>query len=151
MTLDDLSEDMGVMEVLPFSSAPATRGRSVRELVEDRGGFTGGYDTFNLVLDASRLDTSGRRRVLLRRGEAEWHSAHVVHRSDANASQRRRLVWIVRYVPTGTVVRAGERSTFDADFPIVPVLGRGATDAVARPAMERYAPCFGAAVAALKK
>ena len=154
LSFDDLAEDMGVMEVLPFSAAPATRGRSARELVIDKGGDTKAYDNFNLVLDATRFDTSGARRVVVARGEAEWHSAFVVHRSEANSSQRRRLVWIVRYVPTGTAVAAGRRETFGADYPLVPVCGRGADAAAAaepcRPALERYAPCFGAASAVKK-
>ena len=154
LSLDDLADDMGVMEVLPYSAAPATRDRSARELVVDTGGDTAAYDNFNLQLDATRLDTRGALRVVVARGEAELHSAFVVHRSDANKSSKRRLVWIVRYVPTGTTVAAGRRATFGADFPLVPVCGRGADDPAAlepcRPALERYAPCFGAAAAAKK-
>jgi ectoine hydroxylase-related dioxygenase (phytanoyl-CoA dioxygenase family) len=165
LSFDDLSEDMGVMEVLPFSAAPATRNRSATELVVDSGGSTDAYDNFNLQIDVARLGAAasaggcgvgvgvgGGRRVIVARGEAEWHSAFVVHRSDANASQRRRLAWIVRYVPTGTAVAAGRRGAFGADFPLVPICGRGADCArePCRPSLERYAPCFGAAAAVRK-
>jgi len=156
LALDDVRGDGGVMEVLPFSAAEATRGRSAAELVRDAGGATDGFDNFNLSLDSARLGVEGLRRVEIARGEAEWHSAFVAHRSDANASARRRLAWIVRYVPTGTRVVAGVRGAFGADYPLVPVCGRGAPpegeDApVALPSAPAYAPCFGAAVAALKK
>jgi len=154
LTLDDLHEDSGIMEVLPFSAAPATRDRDVRELVVDAGGDTDGFDNFNLALDAARLDVSGKRRVVMARGEAEWHGAHVVHRSDANTSARRRLVWIVRYVATGTRVRAGVRGAFGAGYRLVPACGRGDDEVASEASAEggaRYAPCFGGALAALKK
>lgn len=153
LTLDDLYDDSGIMEVLPFTAAPSTRDRDVSELVVDAGGDTSGFDNFNLALDAARLDATGKRRVVMARGEAEWHSAFVVHRSDPNASARRRLVWIVRYVATGTRVRAGVRGAFGEGYRLVPACGRGADEAVEENAVgaARYAPCFGGAIAALKK
>lgn len=151
LALDDVTEDNGPMEVLPFSAQPESRGRSVDELVVDAGGDTSGYDNFNLSLDASKLNLRGSRKVLLTRGEAEAHSAWTIHRSAPNASDRRRMVFIVRYCPTGTAVVPGVRGSFDADFPLCCVAGAGATDAVVSPKAPRYAPCFGNAVAALKK
>ena len=38
---------------------------------------------------------------------------------------RRRLVWIVRYCPTGTRIIPGIRGAFDETYPLVPVMGDG--------------------------
>ena len=81
--------------------------------------------------------------MLLKRGEASWHSAWTIHRSDPNHSERRRLAWIVRYCPTGTAVQPGLRGSFGADYKFIPVAGRGAVAEVPEPGRERYAPCFG--------
>jgi ectoine hydroxylase-related dioxygenase (phytanoyl-CoA dioxygenase family) len=159
LTLDDIHADSGVMEVVPYSAAPCTRGASAcGRAVVDTGGSTRAFDNFNKLIDVDALGARaarGARRVVLRRGEAEWHSAFVVHRSAANTSAaRRRLAWIVRYVPTGTVVVPGVRDAFDAAYPLVPVCGRGAerSAGVRFPdARDRYAPCFGNSVAALLK
>ena len=151
LALDDLAPEMGPMEVLPYTAAPATRGRSAAELVLDAGGDVSGFDNFNLSLDPARLDVAGARTVAIARGEAEWHAAFVAHRSGRNASERRRLAFIVRFVHSDTRIIPGVRSAFTEDFPIVPVCGARATDGLAREGLARYAPCYGGAVMALKK
>lgn len=151
LALDDLAPEMGPMEVLPYTAAPATRGRSAAELVLDAGGDVSGFDNFNLSLDPARLDVAGARTVAIARGEAEWHAAFVAHRSGRNASERRRLAFIVRFVHSDTRIIPGVRSAFTEDFPIVPVCGARATDGLAREGLARYAPCYGGAVVALKK
>lgn len=154
LALDDVDATNGGMDVLGFTAQPESRDRNVDEFVLDAGGDTSGFDNFNLSIDASKLNADKARGVHIRRGEAEWHSAYTIHRSSANRSDRRRLAFIVRYVPTGTTVRPGVRGSFDSDYPLVPVAGTGASDAVARPNALRYSPCFGnanAGNAALKK
>ena len=75
VALDDVTERNGPMDVLPYAAQPESRGRSVDELVVDAGGSTDGFDNFNLSVDAAKLNVSGARKVLLRRGDAEAHSA----------------------------------------------------------------------------
>lgn len=75
VALDDVTERNGPMDVLPYSAQPESRGRNVDELVVDAGGSTAGFDNFNLSVDAAKLNVSGTRKVLLRRGDAEAHSA----------------------------------------------------------------------------
>merc|ERR1712232_1129271 len=132
----------GPMQVLPFPSQPETKNRNCTELLVDSGGPTT-FDTFNLSIDQRRLHATGAKWCLLKRGESEWHSAWTVHRSDANKSNKRRLVWIVRYCPSGTTVRSGIRDSFDAAYPIVPASGPGADVPPARRSEDLYAPCFG--------
>eukprot|EP01001_Neometanema_parovale_P006006 NODE_2396_length_1430_cov_90.110176_g2279_i0.p1 GENE.NODE_2396_length_1430_cov_90.110176_g2279_i0~~NODE_2396_length_1430_cov_90.110176_g2279_i0.p1 ORF type:complete len:236 (-),score=11.43 NODE_2396_length_1430_cov_90.110176_g2279_i0:51-758(-) len=118
------------MEVLSFAAQPESRGRNMPpEFVVDSGGSTKGFDNFNLSIDSSKLNEQGKRAVLVKRGEAEFHSAWTIHRSDPNMSDSRRMAWIVRYCPTGTRICAGVRGSFDEQYPLVPVLGRGSDHA----------------------
>ena len=122
-----------------------------------------GFDNFNLSLDESKLNVGKRRRVTIQRGEAEFHSAYTIHRSDPNRSALRRLAWIVRYCATGTRVVPGVRGSFDESSRLVPVMGRGAAaepeglhsvedkEEDGRVVRSIYAPCFGNAVKELKK
>jgi hypothetical protein len=150
LAIDDVRLDNGKMEVLPFSVQPNSKGRNVTECMLDAGGDTSGFDNFNLSVDPGKLNVEGSRPVLLRRGQASWHSAWTIHRSDPNRSSTRRMAWIVRYCPTGTKVQPGIRGSFGADYKFVPVAGSGAETTLPEPSRERYAPCFGNS-AALKK
>ncbi|CAK9079943.1 unnamed protein product [Durusdinium trenchii] len=167
LALDEVTRENGAMEVLPFSAQPESRRNLPQEFILDSGGSTKAFDNFNLSLDSSKLNVAQKRPVLLQRGEAEFHSAYTIHRSEPNRSERRRLAWIVRYCPTGSQVVPGIRDSFDEDYPLVPVLGRGAVEAPAGAlrlegaegaaafpglaAREIYLPCFGNAVKELKK
>jgi hypothetical protein len=107
------------LEVAPRTTAFLGEGPD-REAKEDRcdsepgmkgGGSSGG---------------GGGRTVLLRYGEASFHSSFTVHRSGKNRSRkRRRMAWIVRYVETGTRVLGGHRPVFPSDYRLIPVCGRG--------------------------
>lgn len=144
LALDDVDDANGPMDVLPFPAQPESKGRNATEMIIDSGGDTAGFDNFNLSLDAAKLNVGGARRVLIPRGSAEWHSAWTIHRSDPNRSDRRRMAWIVRYVPTGTTVIPGLRATFDASYRILPVSGRGAVSSVSADGPHGiYSPCFG--------
>ena len=156
LALDDVTDENGPMDVLPFSACPASRGRNVDEmLTRTNDSDDSGFDNFNITLDSSKLDSSGARRVLIKRGEAEFHSAWTIHRSDPNLSSSRRLAFIVRFCPTGTTVQPGIRGSFDADYKIVPVAGKGVTGPPDRATGRSiYEPCMGnsaAQLAALKK
>eukprot|EP00041_Stephanoeca_diplocostata_P007251 m.101327 g.101327 ORF g.101327 m.101327 type:complete len:284 (-) comp16802_c0_seq3:174-1025(-) len=149
LAVDDVASDSGPMEVLGFSACPASNGRNVAAAM-DTGGNTDGFDNFNITADVSACDLTQATPCLLQRGHCEAHSAWTLHRSSANTSANRRCAWIVRYVPTGTRVAGGVRGSFPADYPIVPVSGKGAVlhapyvssgDALAADAL--YAPCFG--------
>lgn len=117
-----------------------------------------GFDNFNLSLDESKLNVSKRRRVSIQRGEAEFHSAYTIHRSDPNRSaSSRRMAWIVRYCATGTRVVPGVRGSFDESYRLVPVgaqcdgLRSVSDEENGRVLRSIYAPCFGNAVKELKK
>ena len=156
LALDDVDENNGAMEVLPFSAQPESANRSVPEdFIHNSGGNTKGFDNFNLTLDSSKLNVKERKGVLLNRGEAEFHSAFTIHRSSPNRSNRRRMAWIVRYCPTGTQVVGGIRGAFDSDYPLIPVMGEGVgandlngnlislTKGSETMDKDIYAPCFG--------
>eukprot|EP00434_Breviolum_minutum_P033563 symbB.v1.2.029700.t1/scaffold3180.1/size61892/1 len=115
------------MEVLSFRSQPESCRNLPKEFILDSGGSTNGFDNFNLSLDESKLNVTKRRRVCIQRGEAEFHSAYTIHRSDPNRSASRRMAWIVRYCATGTRVVPGVRGSFDEGYRLVPVMGRGTT------------------------
>ena len=109
------------------------------------------------------MNVGKRRRVTIQRGEAEFHSAYTIHRSDPNRSTMRRLAWIVRYCATGTRVVPGVRGSFDEGYRLVPVMGPDAAlepeglhsvddkEEDGRVVRSIYAPCFGNAVKELKK
>ena len=151
LALDDVGLDNGPVYFLPFPAQPDSDGRNVEELVLDAGGGTDGFDNFNLSLDATRLNEAGAVPVLLERGDASWHGAWTIHRSDTNASDRRRLAFIVRYVPTGTRVAGGVRGSFDESYDFVPASGPGSDETRPPAAGDAYAPCFGKSAAALNK
>ncbi|CAJ1450604.1 unnamed protein product [Effrenium voratum] len=159
LALDPVTQRNGAMEVLPFSAQPESCQTLPKEFVVDSGGSTDGFDNFNLSLDETKLNVSKRRRVSIQRGEAEFHSAYTIHRSDANRSDVRRMAWIVRYCATGTRVVPGVRGSFDGGYQLVPlaakaklrlcsVSDKGEDGRVLR---SIYAPCFGNAVKELKK
>lgn len=143
LAVDDVRPDNGVMEVLPFTKQPNSKCRNITECMLDSGGDTSGFDNFNLSIDPKKINNTAGRAVMLKRGQAEWHSAWTLHRSDPNKSTNRRMAWIVRYCPTGTKVQPGLRGSFGADYRFVPIAGAGAVTAPPEPHRERYAPCFG--------
>ena len=158
LPLDDVDETNGAMEILPFSAQPESKNRSVPEdFILNSGGCTKGFDNFNLTLNAKKLNVMGKKSVFINRGEAEFHSAWTIHRSDENRSSRRRMVWIVRYCPTGTKVIDGIRGAFTSNYPLIPVMGKGSNDkdfygklnsvldTSYKPSSNHdfYAPCFG--------
>ena len=156
LTLDDVDETNGGMEILSFTAQPESRHRNVpKDFILNSGGDTKGFDNFNLTLDENKLNKKSKRSVFIKRGEAEFHSAWTVHRSDPNRSSRRRMAWIVRYCPTGTKVVAGMRGSFDSNYPLIPVLGMGAekdsvyeslstiTNFTDLEKEKIYAPCYG--------
>lgn len=167
LALDDITPQNGPMDVLPFSAQPETRNDFVpRDFVLDSGGSTEDFSNFNLSLNKDKLTGAEQaRRVLLKKGEAEFHSAWTVHRSDPNRSEdQRRMAWIVRYCPANTRVVAGVREAFGSDYTMVPVVAGGETNRLLQATITKlraglseaeraawYRPCFGSAVAMLKK
>ena len=126
LALDDVDENNGAMEVLPFSAQPESEKRNVpEEFILNSGGSTKGFDNFNLTLSASKLNVEMKKSVFIKRGEAEFHSAWTIHRSDPNHSSRRRMAWIVRYCPSGTQIVEGIRGAFNSSYPLIPVMGKG--------------------------
>ena len=125
--MDDVDETNGPMDVLSFSACPESRDKNVpTSFIKDSGGSTKAFDNFNLSLDEKHLKPELKRRVCIKRGEVEWHSAYTVHRSDPNLGDRRRMAFIVRYIPTGTRVVSNVRGSFDEDYFLMPVAGKGA-------------------------
>eukprot|EP00040_Diaphanoeca_grandis_P016373 m.84475 g.84475 ORF g.84475 m.84475 type:complete len:283 (+) comp25756_c0_seq2:82-930(+) len=143
LAVDDVGPDNGPMQVLPFSELDESRGKNVATV--DSGGDTKGFTNFNLRVDVPAAIHDKAVNVFLKSGEASFHSAYTLHRSDPNVGERRRCAWIVRYCPTGTTVVDGKRDAFPADYPLVPVSGIGALKACPTPAFgtEMYTPCFG--------
>ena len=126
LALDDIDETNGGMEVLSFTAQPESKNQNVpKEFILNSGGETKGFDNFNLTLDENKLNVKCKKSVFVKRGEAEFHSAWTIHRSDPNHSSRRRMAWIVRYCPTGTKIGEGVRGSFDSKYPLIPVCGKG--------------------------
>ena len=156
LALDDVDKTNGAMEVLPFSAQPESENRCVPEgFILDSGGSTKGFDNFNLTLNQEKLNAQRKKSVFIRRGEAEFHSSWTIHRSDPNRSSRRRMAWIVRYCPTGTKVIEGIRGSFNSQYPLIPVMGKGSNQHAiddSRVSLlnisqkendKLYSPCFG--------
>ena len=144
------------MEVLSFTSQPESRNKNVpKEFILNSGGSTKGFDNFNLTLNKEKLNEKFKKSVFIKRGEAEFHSAWTIHRSDPNRSNRRRMAWIVRYCPTGTKIVEGVRGAFDSKYPLIPVHGKGAEYHAINQKLSSvfmlndfeneqiYAPCYG--------
>eukprot|EP00929_Paragymnodinium_shiwhaense_P086375 TRINITY_DN46907_c0_g1_i1.p1 TRINITY_DN46907_c0_g1~~TRINITY_DN46907_c0_g1_i1.p1 ORF type:complete len:361 (+),score=29.02 TRINITY_DN46907_c0_g1_i1:95-1177(+) len=178
LALDDVTSDNGPMDVLPFSVQPETKDGFVpKDFIVNSGGDVSGFSNFNLSLEASKLKGASQKRcVLLQKGEAEFHSAWTVHRSDPNRSKtQRRMAWIVRYCPEDTEIVPGVRGAFGSDYPLLLAESYDSSERrqhSSRADFERtlaklegtpdqaltederaalYAPCFGNSVNELKK
>ena len=86
MALDDITEENGAMEMFTFKYLPQTRDRNLGvKKVEETGA------DFFIKIEEDVLNNLPMENVVkmtLRRGQSEFHDAHILHRSSENRSSR---------------------------------------------------------------
>jgi len=116
LALDDVTAENGAMDMFPFSALPKSRGQNLGRVVE---GEEVGADFFIKVDPASLPPISASKKMTLKRGQAEFHDAYILHHSDENRSQRRRCAFIARYLPDYVKIEADSwRKMFPEDYPL---------------------------------
>jgi len=100
MALDDITKENGAMDMYPFSVLPETKGKNLKTTHGEEIGTN-----FNIQLDPSSLPpVSLSQKMTMKRGEAQFHDAYILHHSDENNSEKRRCAWIARYVPDYVII-----------------------------------------------
>jgi len=116
LALDDVTIENGAMDMFPFSTLPQSRGQNMGKVE----GEEVGADFFIKVDPASLPPTSDARKMTLKRGQAEFHDAYILHHSDENRSNNRRCAFIARYLPDYVTIQPGSwRKMFPEDYPLV--------------------------------
>ena len=86
LALDDITEENGAMEMFTFKYLPQTRDRNLGvKKVEETGA------DFFIKIEEDVLNNLPMENVVkmtLRRGQSEFHDAHILHRSSENRSSR---------------------------------------------------------------
>jgi len=118
LALDDITEENGAMEMFTFKYLPQTRDRNLGvKKVEETGA------DFFIKIEEDVLNNLPMENVVkmtLRRGQSEFHDAHILHRSSENRSSRKRCAWIVRYIPDYVQILPNSwRKMFHDNYPLV--------------------------------
>lgn len=115
LALDDVSEENGAMDMFKFSDMPQSRARNIGvEKVEETGA------DFFIKIKPESLPLERAIKMELRRGQAEFHDAFVLHHSPENNSNRKRCAWIARYIPDYVHIPKGSwRKMFHDDYPLI--------------------------------
>ena len=85
VALDDVTEDNGAMDMFKFSDLPQSRGSNIGvEKVEETGA------DFFIKVNPDILPLERAVKMELKRGQAEFHDAYVLHHSPENNSNKYR-------------------------------------------------------------
>ena len=86
LALDDVTEENGAMDMFTFTDLPQTRASNLGVTKQDETGAD-----FFIKIDQKHLDqlpVDKIKKMTLRRGQAEFHDAFILHRSGENKSTR---------------------------------------------------------------
>ena len=83
VALDDVTEENGAMDMFKFSDLPQSRGRNIGvEKVEETGA------DFFIKVNPDSLPLERAIKMELKRGQAEFHDAFILHHSPENNSNK---------------------------------------------------------------
>ena len=114
-----------------FSAVPNSRGKNLGEIKGEEV-----WAEFFIEVDTAALPMEKIKKMTLKRGQAEFHDAYILHHSDENNSNRfslylrcfeisvlfsrRRCAWIVRYIPDYVAIPEGSwRKTFKDNYQLI--------------------------------
>merc|ERR1719260_713672 len=115
LALDDVTESNGAMDMFTFSALPSSRGTNLGVAKGEEVGAD-----FFIKVDVEGLPMEKMKKMTLKRGQAEFHDAYILHHSPENNSDRQRCAWIVRYIPDYVTIPKGSwRKMFHDDYPLL--------------------------------
>jgi len=98
IALDDVTEENGAMDMFTFSAVPKSRGQNLPKIQLQEEVST----EFFIKMDPAALEalpTEKAFKMTLKRGQAEFHDAFILHHSNPNRSKdQRRCAFIARYI-----------------------------------------------------
>jgi len=115
LAIDDVTIENGAMDMFSFSDLPASRDKNLGVLKGEEVGAD-----FFIKVDTDDLPMEKMKTMTLKRGQAEFHDAFILHHSSENTFQKRRCAWIVRYIPDFVSIPPGSwRKMFNDDYQLL--------------------------------
>jgi len=119
IALDDVTEENGAMDMFTFSAVPKSRGQNLPKIQLQEEVST----EFFIKMDPAALEalpTEKAFKMTLKRGQAEFHDAFILHHSNPNRSKdQRRCAFIVRYIPDYVKIPPNSfRKMFHENYPL---------------------------------
>merc|ERR1739845_102610 len=118
-TLDDVTTENGAMDMFTFNAVPESRGQNLPKLQLAEEVST----EFFIKMDPKALEALPEEKTTkmeLKRGQAEFHDAFILHHSNPNKSKdQRRCAFIARYIPDYVKIPANSwRKMFHENYPL---------------------------------
>jgi len=119
IALDDVTEENGAMDMFTFSAVPESRGQNLPKIQLQEEVST----EFFIKMDPdalAALPTEKAFKMTLKRGQAEFHNAFILHHSNPNKSKdQRRCAFIARYIPDYVKIPPNSfRKMFHENYPL---------------------------------
>jgi len=120
LALDDVTEENGAMDMFTFSAVPESRGQDLPKIQLAEEVST----EFFIKMDPAALaalPTEKAFKMELKRGQAEFHDAFILHHSNPNKSKdQRRCAFIARYIPDYVKIPPNSfRKMFHENYPLL--------------------------------
>jgi len=120
LALDDVTEENGAMDMFTFSAVPESRGQDLPKIQLAEEVST----EFFIKMDPAALaalPTEKAFKMELKRGQAEFHDAFILHHSNPNKSKdQRRCAFIARYIPDYVKIPPNSfRKMFHDNYPLL--------------------------------
>jgi len=120
IALDDVTEENGAMDMFTFSAVPESRGQDLPKIQLAEEVST----EFFIKMDPAALAAlplEKATKMELKRGQAEFHDAFILHHSNPNKSKdQRRCAFIARYIPDYVKIPPNSfRKMFHENYPLL--------------------------------
>jgi len=120
IALDDVTEENGAMDMFTFSAVPESRGQDLPKIQLAEEVSTEFFIKMDPAALAS-LPLEKATKMELKRGQAEFHDAFILHHSNPNKSKdHRRCAFIARYIPDYVKIPPNSfRKMFHENYPLL--------------------------------
>jgi len=120
IALDDVTEENGAMDMFTFSAVPESRGQDLPKIQLAEEVSTEFFIKMDPAALAS-LPLEKATKMELKRGQAEFHDAFILHHSNPNKSKdQRRCAFIARYIPDYVKIPPNSfRKMFHENYPLL--------------------------------
>jgi len=120
LALDDVTAENGAMDMFTFSAVPESRGQDLPKIQLAEEVSTEFFIKMDPAAQAA-LPTEKAFKMELKRGQAEFHDAFILHHSNPNKSKdQRRCAFIARYIPDYVKIPPNSfRKMFHDNYPLL--------------------------------